>query len=216
MAAVLEGYLDTLKALRKFTPDLYAEMNKEIRSALQEVITDAKRKVPNEFGAGSGLRQWSEPNRYLGQQNFPKWSGAVVRRNLQYTTFASRPNKSGFVQAYSLLNKSAAGAIAETAGTQNRSGQPHVGARTDRGYTNRKQSHSDNPRAGAQFIDALDRNIGQLQRVGAIAKDKRGRILYAAYAAQQGRTLDKIMLAIKKTQRLYESRVSSPGVGIAA
>jgi len=191
-------------------------MNKEIRSAMQEVITDAKGRVPNEFSAGSGLRQWSEPNKYLGQQNFPKWSGAVVRRNLQYSTRSSRPNKSGFVQAYSLLNKSAAGAIAETAGTQNRGGQPHVGASQDRIYSNRKVSHSDNPRAGAQFIEGLDRNIGELKRVGAIQKNKRGRILYAAYEAQQGRTIDKIMLAIKNTKRLYEQRVSGPTIGAAA
>ncbi len=216
MAVVLEGYLDTLRALRQFTPDLYKELNKEIRSALQEVITDAKKRVPNEFGPGSGLRQWSEPNKYLGQQNFPKWSGAVVRRNLQYSTRSTRPNKSGFVQAYSLLSKSAAGAIAETAGTQNRQGQPHVGAVTDRTYQNRKQSHSDNPRAGAQFIEALDRNIGELKRVGGKTKNKRGRILYAAYEAQQGRTIDKIMLAIRKTKTLYEQRVSDPRVGKAA
>lgn len=216
MAAVLEGYLDTLKALRKFTPDLYREMNKEIRSALQEVITDAKGRVPDVFASGSGLRQWSEPNKYLGQQNFPKWSGAVVRRNLEYTTFSSKPNKSGFVQAYSLLNKSAAGAIAETAGTQNRQGQSHVGARSDRNFQNRKVSHSDNPRAGAHFIESLDRNIGTLKRVGGIEKNRRGRILYAAYAAQQGKTLDKIMASIRKTKHLYESRVSGPGTGMAA
>lgn len=176
---------------------------------MQEVITDAKRRVPDSFGSGSGLRQWSEPNKYLGQQNFPKWSGSVVRRNLQYTTRSSRPNKSGFVQAYSLLNKSAAGAIAETAGTKNRQGQPHIGAQADRAYNNRKQSHSDNPRAGAQFIAALDSNIGTLKRVGAISKDKRGRILYAAYEAQQGRTIDKIMAAIDKATRKFNAMTAN-------
>lgn len=208
MAVVLEGYLSTLKALRKFTPDLYKEMNKEIRVALQEVITDAKTKVPNTFGSGSGLRQWSEPNVFLGQQNFPKWNGSIIRRNLQYSTRSSLPNRSGFVQAYTLLNKSAAGAIAETAGTQNRNGQPHVGARQDRGFRDRKVSHSDNPRAGEQFIEALDQNIGELQRVGAAAKNKRGRILYAAYAEKQGKTIDKVMLAIKKATDRYNATTS--------
>ncbi len=216
MAVALEGYLETLKALRKYTPDLYKELNKEIRSALQEVVTDAKGRVPGSFAAGSGLRQWSEPNKVLGQQNFPKWSGALVRRNIQYSTRTSRANRSGFVMAYSLLNKSAAGAIAETAGTKNPLGQPHVGARVDRGYANRKQSHSDNPKAGAQFIDALDNNIGQLKRVGAVSKNKRGRILYAAYEAQQGRTIDKIMKAIDKAKWAYVRRTSSTGMGRAA
>lgn len=215
MAVAVEGYLDTLKALRKFTPDLYAEMNKEIRSALQEVVTDAKAKVPNTFGQGSGLRQWSEPNKRLGQQNFPKWSGSVVRRNIQYSTRSSRPNRSGFVQAYSLLNKSAAGAIAETAGTQNRNGQPWVGPSQNRDYSNRKVSHSQNPRAGQQFVTALDKNIGQLQRVGSIQKNKRGRILYAAYAEQQGKTLDKVMLAIKKAKDKYYA-TTAKSYGLAA
>lgn len=215
MAVALEGYLDTLKALRKFTPDLYADMNREIRSALQEVVTDAKAKVPKAFGQGSGLRQWSEPNKYQGQQNFPKWSGSIVRRNIQYSTRSSRPNQSGFVQAYSLLNKSAAGAIAETAGTQGSGGQPWVGPSQNRTYSNRKVSHSQNPRAGEQFIAALDKNIGQLQRVGGIERNKRGRILYAAYAQQQGKTLDKVMNAIKSATAKYNSRTAQ-SYGLAA
>jgi hypothetical protein len=215
MAAAIDGYLDTVKALRKFTPDLYKEMNAEIRSALQEVVTDAKAKVPNAFDSGSGLRQWSEANKTFGQQNFPKWNGSLVRRNIQYSTRSSRPNKSGFVQMYALLNKSAAGAIAETAGTQNPNGQPWVGPSVDRAWANRKQSHSQNPNAGRQFIEGLNRNVGQLQRVGAVEKNKRGRIIYAAYAEQQGRTLDKIMVAIKKATSRYNS-LTAQSYGLAA
>lgn len=209
MAIVLEGGLNTLKALRKFTPDLYKEMNKEIRSAMQEVISDAKSRVPVSI---NGLSQWSQPNKYLGQQNFPKYNSSVIRRGLQYSTRSSRPNKSGYMILYSLLNKTAAGAIAETAGTINKGkGQPWVGPKVDRAFGGRKQSHSPNPNAGRHFIDALDKDIGELKRVRSIKKDKRGRILYAALDAQQGRTQDKIMAAIKKatdnfnraTQRNY-------------
>jgi hypothetical protein len=196
MAVVLEGGLETLKALRKFTPDLYKEMNKEIRAAMSEVVQDAKLKIPQQI---PGLTQWSDPNKFYGQQNFPKYNQSVIRRGIQYSTRSSRPNSKGFVILYSLLNKTAAGAIAETAGTVNMGrGQPWVGPKTDRSFSNRKQSHSPNPRAGAHFIESIDKEIGGLKRVGSASKNKRGRILYAALEAKQGRTQDKILLAIKK------------------
>lgn len=213
MAVVLEGGLDTLKALRKFTPDLYKEMNKEIRAAMSEVVQDAKGKLPKTI---PGLSQWSQPNKYYGQQNFPKYNQAVIRRGIQYSTRSSRPNRSGFMILYSLLNKTAAGAIAETAGTINMGkGQPWVGPREDRSFVGRKQSHSPNPKAGAHFIDAIDKEIGGLQRVGSIAKNKRGRILYAALAEKQGKTQDKIMFAIKKAVDQFNA-TTSRNVGRAA
>jgi hypothetical protein len=205
MAVVMQGGLETLKALRKFTPDLYKEMNAEIRSVMSDVVQDAKNKVPKQV---IGLSQWSEPNKYLGQQNFPKYNSSSIRRGLQYSTKSSRPNKSGFVILYSLLNKTAAGAIAETAGTQNRVGQPWVGPSVDRSFSNRKQSHSANPRAGAHFIESLDKDIGQLKRVGSIAKNKRGRILYAALEAKQGKTQDQIMMAINKAVNKFNVTTS--------
>ena len=212
MAVALEGGLETLKALRKFTPDLYAEMNKEIRSAMQEVVTDAKSRIPKTI---VGLRQWGEPNKFLGQQNFPKYSASVIKRGLQYTTKSSRPNRSGFVVLYALLNKTAAGAIAETAGTKNPQGQPWVGPKTDRLYGNRKQSHSANPKAGEHFIRSLNREVGSLERVGSIAKNKRGRIMYAALAAQQGKTQDRVLNAIKTAVAKYKA-TTSKSYGLAA
>jgi hypothetical protein len=195
MAIVLEGGLDTLKALRKFTPDLYKEMNAEIRSAMSEVVSNAKTRVPQSI---VGLSQWSESNKYAGQQNFPKYNGAIIRRGLQYSTKSSKPNRSGFVVLYSLVNKTAAGAIMETAGSQNPQGQPWVGPSVDRAFNNRKQSHSANPNAGAHFIRSLNQEVGSLKRVGSATKNKRGRIMYAALEAQQGRTNDKVMAAINK------------------
>ena len=179
---------------------------------MSEVVQDAKSRVPNEI---PGLRQWGEPNKYIGQQNFPKYSAAVVRRGLQYSTRSSRPNASGFMILYSLQNRTAAGAIAETAGTKNPQGQPWVGRKEDRLYGNRKQSHSSNPKAGAHFIRSLDKEVGRLERVGSIAKNKRGRILYAALAAQQGKTQDKIMTAIKSAVTQYNLRTKRT-VGKAA
>jgi hypothetical protein len=212
MAIVLEGGLDTLKALRKFTPDLYKEMNAEIRSAMSEVVSNAKTRVPQSI---VGLSQWSESNKYAGQQNFPKYNGAIIRRGLQYSTKSSRPNKSGFVVLYSLLNKTAAGAIMETAGSQNPQGQPWVGPSVDRAFNNRKQSHSANPNAGSHFIRSLNQEVGSLKRVGSAERNKRGRIMYAALEAQQGRTNDKVMAAINKAVNKFNV-TTNRSYGLAA
>ena len=212
MAIVLQGGLDTLKALRKFTPDLYKEMNAEIRSAMSEVVANAKTRVPQQI---AGLSQWSEANKYVGQQNFPKYDGAIIRRGLQYSTKSSRPSSSGFVVLYSLLNKTQAGAIMETAGSQNTQGQRWVGPSVDKAFANRKQSHSANPYAGEHFISSLNREIGSLKRVGSIQKNKRGRIMYAALEAQQGRTNDKVMAAINKAIKKFNV-TTSRSYGLAA
>lgn len=212
MPVVVKGYLDTVKALRKVNPDLYKEMNSEIRSALQEVVTDAKSRVPTSI---SGLSQWSENNKTLGPQNFPKWNGSIVRRGIQYSTRSSSPNRFGYKVMYALLNRSHAGAIAETAGNKGLQGQPWVGPKVDKGFNNRKQSHSANPNAGRHFIDSLDREIGSRERIGAEKKNRRGRLLIAAYAAQQGRTIDKIMAAIKKTEAKANA-VTQKSYGLAA
>ena len=212
MPVVVKGYLDTVRALRKVNPDLYKEMNREIRSALQEVVTDAKSRVPSNI---PGLSQWSEPNKYLGTQNFPKWNSSVVRRGIQYSTKSSSVNRFGYKVMYGLLNRSHAGAIAETAGNKGAGGQPWVGSGVDKTFQNRKQSHSNNPNAGRHFIESLDREIGSTQRIGAEKKNRRGRILIAAYAAQQGRTIDKVMAAIKKAERRTNA-VTAKNVGIAA
>ena len=210
MPVVVKGYLDTVKALRKVNPDLYKEMNAEIRSALQEVVTDAKARVPNSI---DGLSQWSSPNKYLGTQNFPKWDGSYVRKGMQYSTRSSSINKFGYKVMYGLLNRSHAGAIAETAG--NLGPQPWVGPSVDRSFNNRKQSHSRNPKAGEWFINSLDKGIGERERIGAEKKNRRGRLLIAAYAAQQGRTINKIMAAIKKTEAKANA-VTQKSYGLAA
>lgn len=212
MPVVVKGYLDTVKALRKVNPDLYKEMNIEIRSALQEVVTEAKSRVPATI---PGLSQWAEPNKILGAQNFPKWNSGIVRRGMQYSTRSSSANKYGYKVMYGLLNRSHAGAIAETAGNKGMNGQPWVGSRVDRAFNNRKQSHSSNPNAGRHFIESIDREIGATQRIGAEKKNRRGRLLIAAYAAQQGRTIDKIMAAIKKTEAKANARTQKT-YGVAA
>ena len=42
MPVEVKGIVEVQKALKKFAPDLYKEMNKEIRSAMKVVVYDAR------------------------------------------------------------------------------------------------------------------------------------------------------------------------------
>ncbi len=78
----------------------------------------------------------------------------------------------------SLLNKSAAGAIIETAGRQNRYGSP--------------ESKSNNRNAGGDFITNLNNGIGDLERTGRTAKTS-GRLLGRNLVEDQGKAKATIL-----------------------
>lgn len=77
-----------------------------------------------------------------------------------------------------MLNKSAAGAIIETAGRQNRYGS--------------SDAKSNNPNAGRNFIDNIDTEVGQLKQTGRTAKTQ-GRLLGASLVDNQGKAQATIL-----------------------
>lgn len=193
MPVVVQGVPELKKALKRFAPDLLKEMNAEIRVALKEVTTDAKAKVPGQ--APGGLYNWQDNGQIVKSRTgratgFPKYNANVICRGLTYSLGRSKRNRSGFASLYSLLNKSASGAIAETAGRANPSG------------SNRSQSN--NPNAGARFIGGMN-GIGAMKSLDGRQKST-GRILFAAYAENQGRALDATMKAIDKAAKALKAR----------
>ena len=112
MPTTVRGAGDFRKALRKFAPDLAAETTKEIGNFLKPVVKNARGFIPANSEIPSG---W-----LLGNQK-GKWSrvafdSAIAKRGIGYKTTPSKPNRRGFRSLVSILNKSAAGAIYETAG----------------------------------------------------------------------------------------------------
>lgn len=174
----VEGVNNVKRALRKFDPDLFKEMNKEIGSALKSVTNEAKVMVPNSFLSGAMDTGAERQSRTGKSRAFPAYNSSVIRRGLTYSLARKRGNTAGWYAAYSLLNKSAIGSIAEVAGTKN----PY-------GSTN---SLSNNPQAGRQFIQALNQDMGSIKQVGK----GRGRLMYAALEANQGKARDAILKAI--------------------
>jgi hypothetical protein len=96
-----------------------------------------------------------------------------------------------------ISNKSAAGAIYETAG---RNGpQPWVGPKA--GGASKKVSRSVNPNAGKQFIENLPQLTSSLKG--------RGRLIFRAWAQDQGKAEGAALTAIDKTTRAFNERVKA-------
>lgn len=182
MPVVVEGIVGLRKALNAYAPALRKEMDKDVRNALKPIIADARSKVPSV----SVLNNWNEPNQERKSRTgrasaFPSYNSSIVRRGLTYSLAGKRDSRTGFVSLFNLLNRSAVGAIIETSGRANPSG-------SDR-------SQSNNPNAGQQFINAMNQ-IGTLTDYSNKGKMTTGRLLYAAYARNQGRALDAIMKSV--------------------
>jgi hypothetical protein len=101
--------------------------------------------------------------------------------------------QSGFVSLFTLFNKSRTGAIIETAG---RVGSPNP------------RAASNNPDAGSRFIGAMN-GVGGLVDYAGRGQKSKGRLLYAAYARNQGKALNATLIAIEKAKRNLANRILS-------
>jgi hypothetical protein len=166
-------------------------MDKEVREALKPIIADARAHVP--ASAPGGLFNWNSPgyerkSRTSRARAFPSYDSKLIRKGLVYSITPSAVKKSGFVSLFSLLNKSAAGAIIETAGRLNPGGDA--------------RSQSNNPNAGSRFIGAMN-GVGALKDYSGRGKNSTGRLLYAAYARNQGKALNAIFQSIENAKRNF-------------
>lgn len=200
MPVVIEGVVGLRKALNKLAPDIKKQMDTEIREALKPVIKDAQSKVPG--SAPGGLYNWNDPGytrkSIIGKkEGFPSYNQQIIRRGLTYSLGTKRFDNTGFVSLFTLLNKSRVGAIIETAG---RTGAPNP------------RSQSNNPNAGERFVGAMN-GIGALRDYAGRGQKSTGRLLYAAYARNQGRALNATLAAVEKAkQSLYTQVRNSKGV----
>ena len=198
MPTEVSGALELRKALRKIEPALAKETEKEIRNLLKVVAVKARGFVPSQAplsGWGNAVGVWE--NRVF--------STSDIKRGIGYSTAPSKPNKRGFRSIATIFNKSAAGAIYETAGRKNPQGQP-TQASTKGKYssyidTSGKVNKSANPNAGSQFIDALPPLVDSQQagRAGRRTRKTKGRLLFRAWAEDQGKTNAAVLKAIEKS-----------------
>jgi len=110
MPVTVKGATELRKALRKFEPDLNKETRKELAGILKPIVKEARGFVI----APAPLSGWVKKPNSTGR--FPQFNAEEVKRGIGYKTSPSKPNSKGFVSLASINNKTAAGAIYETAG----------------------------------------------------------------------------------------------------
>lgn len=217
MAVVVQGVDELKRALKKYAPDLRAEMDDAIKAELISVRNAARDKVPG--SPPGGLYNWSRKktteevlSRTSKTRGFPVYDASVVRRGLTYRTGTSRFNPQGFASLYSLWNASDVGAIIELAGRKNRYGRPQMGNRGSK--STQTHGRSNNPDAGRRFVGALN-GVGALKSYDQNPKH-RGRLLYSVYADRDGKTLDAVFKAIEMAKRKFDARSKVSTIGRAA
>jgi hypothetical protein len=188
----LEGNADLRRALRRFAPDLEKALRMEMKKALSPIARQAKGFVPS----SSPLSGWAD--RSFNEGTFPTYSASTIKSKIGYTTSVGKKNSKGFSSMASIYNNSRAGAIYEGAGRANPNGQPWVGPKGPAGH---KFSHSRNPKAGEQFINALPPLTGSLKG--------RGRLIFKAWAMNQGKAEGAVMKAISTASEQLQARSKS-------
>lgn len=181
----IEGLDNALRALRKISPDLYKEMNKEIEPTLIHMRDQARSFLPEHI---SGLSNWSDrenkKSRTSRTRAFPQYDSSIARKGIAYSRAKQKATSNGWVGMYALLNKSAAGAIVETAGRLS-------------GFSPSKRSESNN-KTNNHFSTAIDSNVGQMIQYGTGQKTK-GRIIFRAAYEDNGKAKAAIAHAVETT-----------------
>jgi hypothetical protein len=217
MAVRLDGADKLRKALKQFEPDLAKKTTKEMAAALKPITNKARGFMPSNGQMLSGWTSASSSTETTNYREFPKYDQTEAKRGVKYSTAPSRPNKRGFVSLARIINSSAGGAIYETAGRKNANGQPSQastrGKFSDYIDTSNKVNKSLNPNAGKQFIaranalgslvNARPRQQGQ---AGRATRKMTGRVIFRAFAEDQGRVTAAVVKAISNSAIEFKAK----------
>jgi hypothetical protein len=196
MSVELKGVKETLRAIRKIDPELLKEMNKELKGIMIPIRDKARSYAPT--AAPGGLYNWDEgtSGKKITARNsafrtfnatgtlrrFPLYDAEAARKGIYYSQAPSKRNKNGFQALYYIANKSASGAIYETAGRANPGGSP--------------KSKSNNPGAGASFVSRMGPLYGD-------SRERRGRMIFRAWAEDNGKAQAAVIRAITNTVNAF-------------
>jgi hypothetical protein len=173
MPVAVKGAVALRKALKDYTPDLAKQLPKEMAIALKPVVKTARGYMPSDSQV---LSNWKP--RQMGEGRFPTYNASLVKRGIGYKTTPSKPNRRGFRSLARLFNKTAAGAIYETAG--------------------RKTPDS-------RFVQNLNNKYGSVMKGNSKME---GRALYRAYEEDQGKAQDGVLKAIENAKNNLNKRAS--------
>jgi hypothetical protein len=110
MPTELKGANALRKALKQFDPDLDKEVRGEMVGFLKPVVKKARGYMPANSQMPSGFVGTAEDGK------FPKYDATIARRGVGYKLTPTKPNRQGWISTVSIRNRTAGGAIYETAG----------------------------------------------------------------------------------------------------
>jgi len=214
MPVELDNAVALSKALKQYAPELAKETQKEIAGHLRKVVNQARGFVPSD----SPLSGWGNA---VGIWEYRAFDAGIIKRGLGYSTTPTKPNKRGFRSLATIFNKSAAGAIYETAGRKNPQGLPPAqrvkkyrnGKFITEWQTDRTVNKSANPNAGRQFIGALPPLVDSQQSnsAGRRTRKTKGRLLFRAWANDQGKTTAAVVKAIQASNEKVVKKSNARG-----
>jgi hypothetical protein len=111
MPTELKGVNQLRKALKKFAPDLAKETRDELVGFLKPIVKKARGYLPSNDEMPSGFVKHE-----VKTARFPMYDAAEARRGIGYKLTPTKPNRQGWSSSVSIHNKTAGGAIYETAG----------------------------------------------------------------------------------------------------
>jgi hypothetical protein len=217
MPTEVKGGIALRKALKKFTPDLAKETQKEMASLLKPITSKARGFIPGT----APLSGWGKE----GNWGVRGYSASDIKRGIGYKTTPSKPNNKGFRSLAQINNKSAAGQIYEWAGRVHPNGREQAGFITGSNprhanygkkiiSPNKNQGSSPNPEAGSIFVQAIDatgemknawkRSTGQS---GRSSRKMKGRAIFRAWAEDQGKTNAAVIKAIEASRDKFNKAV---------
>lgn len=210
MPVVVTGVKELQKAMKNIDPEMNKSMRVSIKAAMLPIRDNARGYAPSN---GEVLSGWTKPlsSSILNYRPFPKYDQNVAKSGIVYREGSNKRNQSGFKAIFYIANISAAGAIYETAGRKNYNGQIWRGRKAS--DSNHDISHSNNPNAGSQFIRSMG---GQSTMKGSMKQ--RGRLIYRAWAEDQGRIYPKVVNAIDQVATRFnrETELRAAFLGKAA
>ena len=198
MPVEIKGLVETRRLLAKYAPEAKKEMDAKARNHLKFMVAAARGYAPlsidhdlHNWQTGQSARKVNSYTSAFATRSFPLFQASEVKMGIGYTTRVNKINQRGFASQYRIENKSAAGAIYETAGRVNPRGLPWEGPSASPG--NRKVSHSRNRNAGEWFIRTLDANDQQRQIKGK----KEGRLIFRAVEDDNGRFRKDVIQSVQ-------------------
>lgn len=208
MPVNITGVAGTLKAMREFDPNLYKQMNKQIKGAMIPIRDKARGFAPANDKMLSNWTKAGSSEDTIKYRAFPKYDQGETQKNIVYKAGANKRNRNGFSVVHFVANNSAGGAIYETAGrVSGLDGRrtEHIVAsrhRFNKKYKTvsgtRRDNNSLNPNAGAQLMAPMGPLVGDRGGVDPRFGNNnyRGRLIFRAWHEDQGRASHAVNLAI--------------------